>query len=95
MLAENLVNSPITCKPINSCIAAQEQPSTQHKEGDENGTCSSVGLEVGKHKLQFLYPISLKPTNFISKFDIFLLESLSDIAEVDEDFDVRSEEESV
>ncbi|XP_058207569.1 protein PHOTOPERIOD-INDEPENDENT EARLY FLOWERING 1 isoform X1 [Rhododendron vialii] len=67
MLAENLVNSPITCKPINSCIAAQEQLGTQHEEGYENGTCSSVGLEV---------------------------ESQSDVAEVDEDFDVRSGDES-
>ena len=48
MLAENLVNSPISSKPIHSSAAAHEQLTIQHEEGDENGTSSSVGLNVAK-----------------------------------------------
>ncbi|PSS13807.1 Protein PHOTOPERIOD-INDEPENDENT EARLY FLOWERING like [Actinidia chinensis var. chinensis] len=57
MLAENLVNSPISSKPIHSSAAAHEQLTIQHEGGDEN-------------------------------------ESQLDVANMDEDFDVRSEDES-
>lgn len=67
MLAENLVSSPMSCKAVHSCTAAQEQLSIQHKEGDEKGINISVGLDV---------------------------ESQSNVADLDEDFDLRSEDES-
>ncbi|GFY99811.1 SNF2 domain-containing protein [Actinidia rufa] len=57
MLAENLVNSPISSKPTHSSAAAHEQLTIQHEGGDEN-------------------------------------ESQLDVANMDEDFDVRSEDES-
>ncbi|KAL6971216.1 Pharynx and intestine in excess protein 1 [Sarracenia purpurea var. burkii] len=66
MLAENLVNSPISRKPIHSYTAAREQPGIQHEGGDENGRCTSIGLNV---------------------------ESQSDVADIDEDFAVQSEDE--
>lgn len=57
MLAENLVSSPMSCKAVHSCTAAQEQLSIQHKEGDEKGINISVGLDV---ESQTMLQISMK-----------------------------------
>ncbi|KAA8518825.1 hypothetical protein F0562_016401 [Nyssa sinensis] len=45
MLAENLVDSLIPCKVVHSC-SAQEPPSIQFKEGDENDTNKRAELNV-------------------------------------------------
>lgn len=91
MLAENLVSTPGHCKSLNSSSPG-EVLRIKYKEGEDiKGTAAE---NVGKATLIFLVALTHVEIVQVS-YSAKLVESQSNAPDVDEDYDVESEGESV